>query len=322
MSSKDGSASLCKCWDITVKAGDDSKAVEDTRLRLKKFMARECKSWVFQEERGEQSDYHHFQGRFIFKRKVRRRTLRAAILHYFEGDPGLHLSPSSAQVAKDAQAGKFDYVMKEDTRVAGPWSDETEPKPLTWDIKVLEEKKNWYSWQTQAYYMAVTRNPREIHVLYDPIGNHGKSSFLKYLELQGKCAYIPPFTDFQDIMQVAMAKSKLGSFWIDMPKAMHKEKLVQLWSAVETMKSGFLFDKRYHWKQMIIGAPQVIVSTNVLPKRGLLSEDRWRVWQIVDEHPYPLKAIELLEIVEDKEFPSFGPRVEEVDMDSESEKGF
>lgn len=310
--------SLCKCWDITLKKGEEKDA--DTCKRLKAFMVKETSKWVFQEEKGASSDYYHYQGRFIFNRKVRRSVLRKAVLHYFDGDPGFHLSPSSAEVAKQAQAGKFDYVMKEDTRVAGPWSDETEPKPLTWDIKVLENKDNWYAWQTQAYYMAVSRNPREIHVIYDPVGNHGKSSFLKYLELQGKCAYIPPFSDFQDIMQVAMAKHKTGSYWIDMPKAMHKERLVQLWSAVETIKSGFLFDKRYTWKQMIIGAPQVIVSTNVLPRKSLLSEDRWRIWKIMDEEEdYPLEEIELMEIVEDKEHPCFKkPRVE-YDIDEESE---
>lgn len=271
-----------KCWDVTVSADTTSKD------QVHKFMRKETSNYCFQLEQGN-SGYRHYQGRFIFKRKVRLTTLIKAAKQYGEG---WHFSPSSALVAAEAKSGKFCYVMKEDTRLEGPWTDQDDPKELTWDIKVLECKDNWYPWQRQAYDFATTRDPRVIHVIYDPKGNSGKSSFLKYLALTKKCGYIPPFTEYEDVMQVAMAKASYGSFWIDMPRAMEKNRLKKLWSAVETIKSGFLFDKRYHWKEVIIGSPQVIVSTNVLPNVNMLSLDRWRFHKITEDLRFATLSIE------------------------------
>ena len=50
-----------------------------------------------------------------------------------------------------------------------------------------------------------------------------------------------------------------------------------MWSAIEQLKNGYLYDKRYNYRDMWIEPPTVAVFTNELPETGYLSKDRWRI---------------------------------------------
>lgn len=64
---------------------------------------------------------------------------------------------------------------------------------------------------------------------------------------------------------------------MDIPKSDSRKKNADLWSAVEQMKNGYLYDKRNHWKEAWIESPGILVITNEEPDRSLLSKDRWDV---------------------------------------------
>ena len=77
---------------------------------LKEFLNKHCKRWAFQLEEGEQNGYKHYQGRVSLKVRARKGPCHDAI----------HWSPTSKDVAV---TGNEFYVLKEETRVLGPWTD-------------------------------------------------------------------------------------------------------------------------------------------------------------------------------------------------------
>ena len=72
-------------------------------------------------------------------------------------------------------------------------------------------------------------------------------------------------------------------YLIDMPRAMKKKKLNSLYSGIEQLKNGFMYDLRYHGKFRAIDDPNIIVFTNTPPKMSYLSADRWVLWEVVDK---------------------------------------
>jgi len=68
-----------------------------------------------------------------------------------------------------------------------------------------------------------------------------------------------------------------------MPRAIDKTRLYGMYSAIEQVKKGKLFDIRYNYKAWWIDSPQIWVFTNHLPDLNLLSGDRWRIWVINDD---------------------------------------
>ena len=71
-------------------------------------------------------------------------------------------------------------------------------------------------------------------------------------------------------------------YLIDMPRAMNKERLYGLFSAVESIKDGFAYDDRYHYKEKLFDCPNIWMFTNVEPDMGMLSRDRWRFYEVKD----------------------------------------
>lgn len=54
----------------------------------------------------------------------------------------------------------------------------------------------------------------------------------------------------------------------------------RLFAAFETLKSGYLYDKRYHAKYKYIKPPRIACFTNTQPDVSLLTGDRWDVLKL------------------------------------------
>lgn len=264
------------CYDFTLPADRLS------REELTSVLTEHAHNWTFQLEKGSTTGYEHFQGRFRLKKKLRLRGVLTKL-----NIPGIHLSPTS----KANWRNDF-YVTKEETRVDGPWTSEdveTEEKapgspgyPLPRDVAVI---KQLFPWQQTIVDMSKEYELRCVDVIVQPRGNVGKSVLSRYMLCHGLSYLIPPLNDYKEVMQIVMSqiKSKGPSpcFIFDMPKAINKDKLAGLYSAIESIKSGYAWDNRYKFKEAIFDPPRVIVFTNKEPDMGLLSEDRWRLWKIV-----------------------------------------
>jgi len=231
-----------------------------------------CTKWVFQKEKGAKTGHMHWQGRVRLRERRRLQTITNKFM------PGASLSVTSKEVH---MKGDFNYVMKEDTRVEGPWSDAEwmEPPPLTRQLKEFMEMDQ-YKWQTQLYEMAKEWNDRTITVIYDTAGCSGKSIFCEWLEYNQLAFEMPPFRAMEDIMACAMCVPAQKCYLIDMPRGMKKDKMADFYAGLESLKNGVAYDKRYAFKKRRMDRPQIFVFTNLLPKLDLLTPDRWKIFTI------------------------------------------
>lgn len=250
-------------WDFTIPR-KSVKDEEEVKMKLKEI----CKMWCFQLEKGEKTEFMHYQGRVSFKLKTR----KAPLLF-----PGIHWSPTSS-LNKD---NNF-YVVKSETREAGPWSDKDKevyvPKQYR-DIKL-------YKWQQEIIDSRNVFNDRIIDMIYDEKGNNGKSTVASIAEIMYNAIDCPPINDCKELIQYVCNEcmdNELrtpGLVFVDLPRAMNKDGLYGIYSAIEQIKKGKLVDTRYHGRKWWIDSPRIWVFSNHLPDLSLLSNDRWRIWTI------------------------------------------
>jgi len=247
-----------------------------TETDLADILEAHCANWVFQKEKGEKTGYVHFQIRARLKKQ---QYLPSIIKDWQLILPKCHISATSNGVHA---ARNFCYVMKEDTRVEGPWSNENMPKHMTRQIEQFLTNE-LYPWQKDLINMCSEKEDRFITVIIDEVGKTGKSIMSEYLEYCDLAYEIPTMLNMEDIMQCCMGIPAQRAYLIDMPRGLRKEKLASFYAGLESLKNGTMYDKRYAFKKRRIDRPQVFVFTNTMPDRKLLSLDRWRIFRISAE---------------------------------------
>lgn len=258
----------CAVWDFRSNESDF------TEITLKDWLKSNCKKWCFQLEQGD-TGYRHWQGRFSLMKK---RT-KVVLMKLFNPVPN-YLEPT----LNENRDNNF-YVLKEDTRIEGPYMDtpivNSDYIPRQFRVQSL------YPYQEKIIESRNDFDARLINVIYDPIGNKGKSTLAALIEIKYGGIDMPPVNDYKELIQLAYCvissmseKPKIMMF--DMPRALNKEKLCGLYSAIEQIKKGKVYDLRYKYHSLWLDSPQIWVFTNVPPDMNFLSEDRWKVWQIDD----------------------------------------
>lgn len=257
---------------------DYTKFENEFLIPLKSWCNEYCKKWTFQLEKGEETGKLHFQGRVSLKTKTRLSTMIRQHL-------GFHWSITSNNCKNDVF-----YVCKDETRILGPWSDK--------DVapKVLPQHKvdKWFHFQQYIIdSIEAPMDTRTVNCVIDPEGNNGKSTLLGFLDHQRLACKIPFCNEFRDIMRLVMNKQTAfyeikrcyyKCFFIDIPRAMKQDKLQGMYSAIESLKDGYVYDDRYSFKDMHFESPVVWVFMNTKPNVNYLSKDRWKFWSINDQH--------------------------------------
>ena len=175
------------------------------------------------------------------------------------------------------------YVVKDQTRVEGPWTDkDIERPPLRTVIKM--EQSGLYPWQSELLEKVRDYDDRSVHLVIDTNGNNGKSAFCKYVWQKKLGQPVPPMQSAEDLVQFVKSLDVSKLYVIDMPRAMKKKKLYGMYSGIETLKNGMIYDKRYKGSFTYIDEPNIIVFTNTPPKMCYLSKDRWKLWSIDVNH--------------------------------------
>lgn len=256
----------CAVWDF--RANRDYYTVD----YLKTFMKDNAKKWSFQLERGD-NGYEHWQGRFSLIKKRNKK----ALISLWSKEPN-YMEPTLKENHKD----EFFYAMKKDTRIDGPYKDDDK------EIYIPRQFRNikLYEWQQQIVDSINDFNDRKINLIYDPVGNNGKSTVSALCELVYGGIDMPPLNDYKELVQLACNICQDGNnrtpkiMLFDMPRAVKKDQLNGLYSAIEQIKKGKLYDIRHHYKCYWIDSPVVWVFTNVMPDTNYLSADRWTYWTI------------------------------------------
>ena len=234
------------------------------------------------EEDEEDDGYVHWQGRISLMKKKRLQELRALL---YENEMHLaraHFTPTSNNTTV---TGNLFYVMKLDTRIDGPWSnkDEKEIEPPR-QLKIIKEL---YPFQQEIIDRCkFDWSPRTVECIIDPVGGKGKSILALYCSVHKIGRQIPPFNNYLDIMACIMDMPIAKSYFIDFPRSLSKKNLNEFYSGIESIKNGYCFDKRYHFKEKYFDSPTIYITMNQQPDKSLLSRDRWRLWKLENNELY------------------------------------
>lgn len=281
----------CVGYDVTIPM-KNGLTVEDVKDWANQYF----KKWVFQKEMG-RSGYEHFQFRgWLIKKRREGEVIKLLAPQWPCYAEGLDISVTTSGVHHGSD---FNYVMKKDTRIDGPYKDDDPTKPpLTRQLiefeKLIRTPLNlegypgMYPWQKKAMKLVEEEdNFRTIHMVYDrDVGNMGKSVFCEWLEYKGLAFEVPPLTSAEDLAQFVFDFPISRCYLIDLPKAMPKAKLAGLYAGIEQLKNGKVYNKRYKGQKKSFDRPNVIVFSNQMPKLEWLSADRWNIHTITDEKDF------------------------------------
>jgi len=277
MNGKGGSIAL---FDVTIPV--DKYTTQDLQDLLRNL----AKRWTFQTEEGK-TGYQHYQVRLSLKIRKRFSTIKKEVK---EGRGMIlgHISPTSNPTF---YAGDFFYVMKEDTRIAGPWKDTDEIKIMTKQLKWFQNQK-LRKFQKDIITEANIFCMRTINLIWDTTGCCGKSLLSEHMEYIGLAEEIPPFRLMDDIYQWVCSRGlKIGfkkAYIVDLPRGMKKDRLGDFYSGIEVIKNGVAYDKRYSGTKQRFDRPRIFVFTNTLPSFNLMSKDRWVIWKIMPDFSYEI----------------------------------
>lgn len=216
-----------------------------------------AKEFTFQQEKGEEDGYLHWQGVFSLKTK----EYFATVKNLFPNQ--VHLEP-----CKDWHAARK-YCSKRETRIGNTY---TENSVLLRCISSL------FDWQENCLDIILKEikkpNDRIIHWYWDSKGRSGKTQFSKFLAIRhGALLFNNGKTS--DIAYAIDGNPEIVVF--NFPRSLEDN---VNYGALEMIKDGLIFSAKYESKCKIFNPPVVLCFANFKPKLSKLSRDRWDVQHI------------------------------------------
>jgi len=237
--------------------------------------------FVFQTEKSPKNGHLHFQGRAYLGKN--HEIPKSALVR-----PGFFITPTSGNGIKT-----WSYVMKDDTRVDGPWSNETLVKPppevredpnfqfmrRMWMIKLWAKLDEEYAQRKNNCWL------KKIFWVYDGPGKMGKTHMHQVL------TYFHRYLDIETVFDTAQQLSgcivsKVGhleagtgfaGLAIDIPRNASKwkaEKKAALYEVLEKARGGKASDARGSYKGAVFGSCPVVVFANFKPRADDFSHGR------------------------------------------------
>lgn len=264
--------SACAVWDFTFYGlGVEEKILDKDGFIV--WLSRVAKKWCFQLEKCPSTGSLHFQGRLSLKVKQRVGwwLKDAAVVG------GIHLSVTSSE-----NRDNMFYVMKDDTRVDGPWKDDDEVVFISEEALEMDKilsgtpDKRWF-FEIRDWMRREDKDGRQIRLILDPIGGHMKTMFATWATMHGyaqRICVLPSHTSGQIMAQILKMK-KYGCYIFDFPRAIDKRKMDDIMCAIEEVKNGHAFDHRYRFVEEYFPRPDVLLFMNDCPRLNAMSQDRW-----------------------------------------------
>lgn len=223
--------------------------------------------YVFQEEIGE-SGTEHLQGYIHFPRRVRPKSI-------FPDHPTMHWEKCRNWKCSVAYCSDHNK-RKKDGRI---W---VQGIILPAPVKTISSDQ-FYQWQQDIFNKCSQETEdRKIYWVWEGTGNTGKTSFAKYLCV--RCQAIVLSGKGQD-MKYGIIKfmEKYGGpppiVIIDIPRSV---KDFVSYSGIEEIKNGLFFCGKYESDMCVFNPPHVLCLSNSPPDRNKFSEDRWCIYQIIN----------------------------------------
>lgn len=266
-------------WDLTLSFQKNNQKDIHT------FLTNHSKKWGFQLEEGDKTKYLHFQSRLSLNKKKRKGELQSLLK---ESGIVAHedaIRQTSTNCARGEQF--WEYTTKEHTRIEGPWTSLDLAKYIPRQYRDMEEKL--YPWQQEVKEISSKFDSRKINVIIDHNGNQGKSTIAHHLRLTMNGVCLPICNEGDKIIQsccnILTSKNVRNTIpiFIDLPRAMDKTRLYGIYTAIEQIKSGWVYDVRNQWKEWDFDSPVIWVTTNRAPEQSWLTKDRWNLYAITPE---------------------------------------
>lgn len=280
-------------FDLTVPCcKTDEGSIDKEIEELCTLFKGNCTKWAFQLEKGSKTGYLHYQCRITMACRKRLCNM-IEWCQQQEILKGVHVSPTSD---KTFRTGDNFYVLKEDTRVKGPFTDKTYVTPLKIPSH-LQGTPNWYPWQKDIIkMMELPPSGEKVRVIINPWGGFGKTTLASWLAVRQKARRVPIMDSAKDVSRMVMNCPKVGTYFIDYPRAVSKNVSKQFASAIEEITNGYAWDDRYKWEEEFFEKPHVFIFTNCTVDEDLLTSRRWEFYTIVGS--VALKNLSLLRIQE------------------------
>lgn len=295
---KDKRCSPKAVWDFTLWLPAQLRSLPDPLPSavmemidlLKRHLKETCKKWCFQLERVDAG--LHFQGRLQMKTKKRKATL---VNEWKASNPFLgaaHFSPTH-------DVGTFNYVMKDETRVLGPFSNEFQR--YSWMEEIWTAPRPF-----QRALQDLPFDRRRVYFVHNPEGGAGKTMWsLTQLAASEQrwpgarlTAYMPEWSDMRDFRRAIHGQVKNMDrdrftegvqLLVDLPRVMPSPKVLrEMIAGLEQLKNGWIREDRYSHQSIQLDTTKLIVFHNwALPQEAdfwnLLSADRWVCYFVSDE---------------------------------------
>ena len=154
--------------------------------------------------------------------------------------------------------------------------------------KRVIKRRNMYSWQKQMEdILEGDEDERKIHVMMDKAGNTGKSSYsLSYYVQNPTDVIIVQNGRTQDIAHIVSKENQalLRVVFVDLCRS--NEDHIN-YDVIERIKNGFITSAKYDSQNIVLSkAPHVVMYTNEHLDYSRMSDDRWKVYEVV---PNPFK---------------------------------
>lgn len=130
---------------------------------------------------------------------------------------------------------------------------------------------------------------RHIYWIWEPIGNVGKTSIVKFLlnKYNGNIHYCCGGRASDICHQINKMNDVCKIFLMNLPRT--SEGKVS-YNGIEQVKDGLTSSPKYEGGYKIFNPPHVFIFANFPPEKHKLSDDKWKIFKIIDLH-----------LVEDKE---------------------
>lgn len=229
---------------------------DEVKIELNRQLGVLCDKYQYGEEICPTTGRPHLQG-FINLKKPRRITELKRVVN----NP--KFIPCNGSEADNLRYTSKDHIV---TRYGFP-------KP----IKIIEVLRPW---QAEVEKLCFTEpDDRKVFWYWEPIGNVGKSAFIKYMVVKHN-ALVCQGGKHSDIINLVfntdMDKSNIVLF--DIPRA-HRGNIS--YSALECIKTGMVCNTKYETGVKVFNPPHIIVFANFPPENPeSLSEDKWMITEL------------------------------------------
>lgn len=229
-----------------------------------------CKRYIISHEVGELNNTPHLQGYVEFKKKRRPKNLFNEKIHW--------------EKAKGSAMDNYLYCEKEgNVRVKHGWPPEyacRKPEVLqetqlrVWQKKIIEDIRE-------------KPDDRTIYWYWSKNGNLGKTTFTKYLVIRHEATILAgKGADVRNgVVEFVKQKGFTPHLVVyPIPRSFNNEYLS--YESIENIKDMLFYSGKFEGGMVCGNCPHVVVFANEPPDCSRMSVDRWKIFEILDDHTF------------------------------------